>query len=145
MTDDRADGGLGGQIDVTYQHDAAHGWIPASWTCLRMDSNGNESSLISCKVEEYEINPSIPADAFKLHFPPGTRVLDESNHELVAVDDNALIPIAEFLNRHTPYRPWLLAQMSSLFLLLHHSFGYGGDPRHLPDTHDDRVVLGYSM
>lgn len=65
---------IGYQIDVWYQHDARHGWVPAGWKLIY--GVGAQQSG-TAKVTDYSVNPKIAPAHFTLtDLPPGTWVTD---------------------------------------------------------------------
>jgi hypothetical protein len=65
------------QIDVDYESDPTHGWVPSSWriTWCRPDGPVQEASVN--KVTEYTINDPVDAAMFDIEFPPETCVEDQ--------------------------------------------------------------------
>jgi hypothetical protein len=66
-------------LDITYDRDPKHGWIPKRWSSIWM--NPETDTLVmaeNAEVTSYEINVPIPADEFKIEFPPGTNVHDKT-------------------------------------------------------------------
>jgi len=69
------------QLDIEYQHDASGVWIPTQWTNLvHCHSEGRLVLQWTARfaATEYELNPAVDNDAFRVDFPPGTEVLDSS-------------------------------------------------------------------
>ncbi|MEX1232404.1 MAG: hypothetical protein WEB58_19315 [Planctomycetaceae bacterium] len=65
------------RMDISYEQDSVHGWVPKVWTIINLDENGDLRSSTVCTVTNFSINKTIPLKEFQLSFPPGTRVIDE--------------------------------------------------------------------
>jgi hypothetical protein len=62
------------QIDVAHKQDAKHGWVPIQWTIRRFRAEGKLNSTVVAEVTDYEINPVLDDDVFKISFPSGTHM-----------------------------------------------------------------------
>ncbi|QDT46819.1 Regulatory protein BlaR1 [Symmachiella dynata] len=62
------------QLDIDYQQDDKHGWVPSLWRFRRFDRGGKVLTTTISRVTEYEINPQLDDDIFTLQFPPGTHM-----------------------------------------------------------------------
>ncbi|MGA2256322.1 MAG: LamG domain-containing protein, partial [Thermoguttaceae bacterium] len=66
-------------VNVSYQHDALHGWVPSAWrTEWRNPNTGATHNVEEAKVVKYAFNERISPELFDLPFPPGTFVRDNT-------------------------------------------------------------------
>ena len=80
------DGTMATQLDIRYENDAPHRWIPTSWTawCFGDSSLPDEfqwDKQLESRMESYTLNPSLTAKDFDVEFPVGTVVTDERDRE----------------------------------------------------------------
>lgn len=66
-------GHLKDQIDIQYDEDAEHNWVPKSWT-IRIGTQVQRS-----RVVKWETNPTFKPTEFELEFPSGTFVSDQTS------------------------------------------------------------------
>lgn len=65
------------QIDITYDRDSeSDAWVPIRWTIVRLSPDGSPVSTSTSRVTNYEINPKLREDEFRIEFPIGTVVSD---------------------------------------------------------------------
>lgn len=72
----QASGGIFRSVKVTKTEKNGVLWIPMKWECTYFDFNGMPESHVEYSVENYQLNPSLPSDAFQLKFPPGTEIIE---------------------------------------------------------------------
>jgi len=73
------DGHVRVQLDVEYSQSGQTDWVPSNWILVRTASDGSLKESSVSKVVRFDINPSIDSEQFRLDFPPGTRVRDETS------------------------------------------------------------------
>jgi hypothetical protein len=64
-------------VNIEYQRDEKHGWLPVYWNSIWV--NPETKQLLSAEeanITAYEINAPIPAEQFRIDFPPGTLIID---------------------------------------------------------------------
>lgn len=66
------------QIDVFYVEDPAHGWLPSRWKRIEHGSDGRFRTSVEATIVEQSVNAQMKADDFRLEFPPGTLVSDQT-------------------------------------------------------------------
>lgn len=68
------------RVDIDYQQDPAHGWLPRGWSELWINP---ETKLVvesaSATTSSCAVDTPVPAGRFEVSFPPGTWVTDETN------------------------------------------------------------------
>lgn len=73
------------QLDMDYQPDASHGWVPSGWKYHvyaqpePRQSVGKLKQQGTARVTSYEVNSPIPSSEFRFEFPVGTYVSDRRN------------------------------------------------------------------
>src|SRR5262249_53957223 len=65
-------------IDITYKQNKRYGWAPSGWRSSTFSPKGNVQETSEVKITDFEINRPIPPKEFRLDFPPGTFVVEES-------------------------------------------------------------------
>ncbi len=68
------------QINVEYQEDGSHGWVPSRWEIIKKVDPLDEAKVCetdSASVTAYAINGPESQEDFSLEFPPGTWVTEE--------------------------------------------------------------------
>lgn len=68
------------QITVTHKHDSALGWVPQEWETITRFDEGKLTETCRGRVTVLT-SGTIPASVFRLDFPPGTRVHDETKQK----------------------------------------------------------------
>lgn len=69
-------------LQVTYQDDKTHGWVPSTWKWIATaPQSGRIFEQAVATVTQYEINTEIPRAEFGLTFPAGTIVRDRRRNE----------------------------------------------------------------
>jgi hypothetical protein len=68
-------------IDISYVHDAQHGWVPSAWTVVHHDRTGNPARTLNIHVKSYRINLPVDDNTFVVEFEPGTWVNDLTTDE----------------------------------------------------------------
>jgi len=68
-------------IEVGYQQDVNHGWVPKSWRIATYDRRGNLSKSEQHRVTGCEINRSLDDKTFTIDFEPRTYVVDEDRNQ----------------------------------------------------------------
>jgi hypothetical protein len=67
----------GSTLEISYQKDKAHGWVPLEWTWISVGGTSRRLfGWTSAKVTAYSINADIPRSEFQFEFPVGTYVTD---------------------------------------------------------------------
>lgn len=69
------------QYDISCARDTVGRWWPKRWTVATFDKAGIPKTLFTCVVTKSEVNLDVPADAFEIVFPEGTRVIDNTAPE----------------------------------------------------------------
>src|SRR5207248_2845336 len=62
------------QLDVEYQHDKEHKWVPNRWDYVTLDDRGQIKQAFHSRVTSWQINLVVDPNVFEIAFPPGTRV-----------------------------------------------------------------------
>lgn len=68
------------QINVAYQEDSRHGWVPSRWEIIKKVDPLDPDKVCetdSASVTAYAINGPVSQEDFSLEFPPGTWVMEE--------------------------------------------------------------------
>jgi hypothetical protein len=66
---------LSAELDVSFRHDATHGWLPSEW---QRTTHFSPRETTKVEVKDYRIGGEIDEAHFKLDFPVGTRVYDHT-------------------------------------------------------------------
>jgi hypothetical protein len=66
------------QTDVRYREDATVGWLPSGWVTTDYAPDGRTVVTETVTVTAARLNESVPEDAFRVAFPPGTLVADSA-------------------------------------------------------------------
>ncbi len=65
-------------LNIEYQETDAHHWRPSRWTLHQGGgADGTLSKSISATVQEFVLNPELPASTFAFNPPPGTMIGDK--------------------------------------------------------------------
>ncbi|MFN0054710.1 MAG: hypothetical protein ACKV0T_21270 [Planctomycetales bacterium] len=107
------------RIDFRYKKDAAHGLVLEGWTCTSFTRNGEVDSTRVCDVTDYSINVPIPADEFRIDFPPGTYIEDrrgvKEGRNSTALDDISGVNRVDALRRGN-WNAWTYCALGTLGL-----------------------------
>ena len=98
------------QIAVEYVDDAEHVPVPKEWSQVSLNSEGEEICVTSYLVTQFELNREIPSSLFQPCFPPGARVFDGNNRELMVNDKGEMVPASriELQDRPGSRRFWII-------------------------------------
>jgi thiol-disulfide isomerase/thioredoxin len=69
-------------IDISYDEDARHGWLPVSWTVKARHPSGDVYEHTRSKVQTRRINDGIAETDVSYEFPVDTIVTDRTNPEI---------------------------------------------------------------
>jgi hypothetical protein len=107
-------------LEVSYQNDTTHGWVPSAW---KWSATGPQSGRVfeqaTATVTHYEINADIPQEEFRFDFPPGTVVRDmrrEKDYIQLQGDDKRIITREE-IARGATYEEFLRTESGKAGLL----------------------------
>ncbi len=65
------------RLDVSYEHDGSHGWVPSAWNAVMLyPETGRLYESAVVRVTDYHINCPIELKDLQLIFPPNTLVED---------------------------------------------------------------------
>jgi hypothetical protein len=64
------------KLDISYQQDPKHGWVPSEWDVTELASADVVLRSFTAKVSDYAINVPLDAALFQVDFPAGTWVTD---------------------------------------------------------------------
>lgn len=64
------------KMDITYTHDAQHGWVPSGWRIDEFKDDGTLRQSALATVTHWQINAPLDPKEFELEFPSGTWVRD---------------------------------------------------------------------
>lgn len=65
------------RVEVEYKDDAKYGPVPIRWTISSYDNKGLLRRTFTASVDSFEMNPSIPEEAFQMQFPPTAIISDQ--------------------------------------------------------------------
>jgi hypothetical protein len=65
--------------NIQNTHYEKYGWLPKSWSHQEHSWKGKLLATHTFEIQEMKINEPVPADLFKIEFPPGSRVADNRN------------------------------------------------------------------
>jgi hypothetical protein len=88
----------GRTTDIEYRVDGRGGWAPVRWTAVdKFPSDPEASAQVAVTVESFAVREAVPADTFRVRFPPGGRVavLGDEARTSAAVGDDGLPLIEE--------------------------------------------------
>ena len=72
------------RVAIQYRPSPGIGWVPERWTC----QNEADTPVLSCTATKLSVNESFPPKTFRLEFPPGTLVFDETSHAQFLIATN---------------------------------------------------------
>ena len=85
-------------VAISYRASSQFGWIPERWVCRSV--TGDE---LHCETTTSAVNEELPADAFRIDFPPGALVFDLPSHrEYVIASDGSRAPAPPFETVSSP-------------------------------------------
>lgn len=73
-----SDGKLAKRISVEYAPNPDVGWLPSSWSYVTRMNDGTPLSGGQVAIGRYEVNVEISDDEFRLQYPSGTFVVDDT-------------------------------------------------------------------
>jgi hypothetical protein len=98
----RLGGALVGQVDVFYRDDPQYGPLPKGWKRLEQTKEGVMKVSIEAEVTRVELNVPIDPGEFRVQFPPGTLVVEQTiadgarqEHRSYILPDGTARPITE--------------------------------------------------
>jgi len=74
----RLGGAIVGQVDVFYRDDPQYGPLPKGWKRLEQTKEGVLRESIEAEVTRVELNVPIDPGEFRVQFPPGTLVVEQT-------------------------------------------------------------------
>jgi hypothetical protein len=80
------------KIEISYQRDKTHGWVPSSWTTTLLSQTGKITWQDTMTVTEFSINKPVDDSEFKLSLPAGTVIRDYGTGEQRVAQPNAEKP-----------------------------------------------------
>jgi hypothetical protein len=84
---------------VSYRAISQFGWIPERWVCRCPSSDYK----LHCEATTLAVNEQLPADAFRIDFPPGALVFDlPSRKQFVIAADGSKAPAPPFESVSSP-------------------------------------------
>jgi len=91
------------KIEVRYVKSNDKGWVPEEWETSQYLRDQTLQRFYHAKVDLLEINPSFPNDTFKVIWPVGTFVLNETTREQFIQKENDKVRTIETDERQLPY------------------------------------------
>lgn len=67
--------GFDRRLNISYERNAQHGWVPIAWDFRRTHGDRVETRM-RCTVTRWQINPDLPDEEFRIDVPEGTVVRD---------------------------------------------------------------------
>lgn len=84
------------QVDISYERDPKHGWLPKRWTSQQFDRSGEVTITTDATVIKWEIGIPFKQEDFLLVFPPGATVHNQKQKgipEYRVQPDGSLKPV----------------------------------------------------